>query len=99
MGLDTFLFKRSRKKDIKEEILAELEENSGEIEVAYWRKEWGIVEAFSEVTCIKIENCENYNISKEELEGVYKITDDKQIKKVLDEINWDNEEIIFHNWW
>ena len=45
MGLDIYLFKEKKKKSVKEKILAELEENEGAVEIAYWRKDWDILGA------------------------------------------------------
>ena len=98
MGLDIYLFKRKKAKNTKEKILNKLEGEKDK-EVAYWRKEWDIVEAFGEALAVEIENLKEYEVDYEQLEEVYEITKSPEIKEVLCKTDWENEIIIFYNWW
>ena len=105
MGLDMYLFKKS--KNIKQKILNSLNDESDYKEVAYWRKDYFIHEWF----CynFNVENC-NYNeISKEDLlslieyikseEDEDRKEDIKILNKIIEETDWENEEIYYWAWW
>lgn len=98
MGLDTSLYK-SKKLSSAEKIMKVLCEESEREAVAYWRKDWALVELFGNVLGEEIENCGSYEVTKEQLIEINKKLNDKQISKVIKKTDWDKEVITFHNWW
>ena len=103
MGLDTYLEVRKKLND-KERMCINLGSKKPKNKsVCYWRKCWEIVEFFGEVLG-NIENVTEYMVTKEQLEEIYRLSQDEQIKKALKEIDWETQEVIFYkvifyNWW
>ena len=123
MGLDMYLFKRTKGTDDKWQ------------EVMYWRKANQIRAWFNEALN-SVENCKFHSVTKEILEGLVKdckhvltFPDDaytvmptssgfffgsteydewyfsdlketiEEVTKVINETNWDTEEVVYHEWW
>jgi hypothetical protein len=123
MGLDTFLFRR--KTDEKSIILAKLNNEGIDVEVAYWRKEYETTDWFIDRINQKgkiYEDCDEAEVTKEDLLDLITYLDEecrgnesdwrdnkeqndwvdeqiKLIKQMIDETDWENEEIIFYAWW
>jgi hypothetical protein len=100
MGLDTYLFKSKKIKDEKEKLIIFLEDEKPKYEeIGYWRKNYELVEIFGKVLGVIIENCEDYEVTKEQLEEIFKITKDETLAEAIKKVNWEDEIVIFHNWW
>jgi hypothetical protein len=105
MGLDSYL-KIRRKLSEKEQMCINLgyPDTRKPKEIAYWRKVWEVIEIFSDILEINIDNCEDYEVNEEQLkEFIVKAEENdidvSKLKKEMKKINWKTHKVIFHNWW
>jgi len=105
------MYLEKKSKNWKQKMLDSLSNNEEYEQLIYWRKCYEINDWFC--NNINVENCEHIKVSKEELLelieylGCIKFEDDyfksnqeiKQLNKVIEETDWDNEEIYYYAWW
>jgi len=69
MGLDMTIH-RKIKDDTTEKLLNRLEGKEDSVEVAYWRKFWELQDFIGDMLGEVIKNCEEYELSKENIEEI-----------------------------
>lgn len=111
MGLDMFLHRRG--KNIRAKILRSLRNEKEEIGegIAYWRKDYFIHDWFCDN--FDVRNCEEVALSKEDLLnlieylkgdeeekiGKSRKEDIEKLTKIINETDWENEEVYYYAWW
>lgn len=99
------MYLEKKSKNIKQEILNSLNNESGYETLRYWRKDYLIHEWF--YNNFEIKNCEYVNISKEKLLELVEYLEDeedrkvdiKELNKIIEQTDWENEEIYYYAWW
>ena len=111
MGLDTSIHKykiKSEKEQLYDKLIGASRESE---EVFYWRKHHHLIDWFGRELGQLIENCEDYEVTKEnfinflhDLENEVIDTDTKdedieKLNKLLKETDFETTKFYFYNWW
>jgi hypothetical protein len=107
MGLDSSLYRIG--KTAKAKILTGLSDSGAEYgreELAYWRKNWEIHGLFALYRADgEDDNCTEIFITKENLSEILKQIDEEDeysievVKKVIEETDFEQEEIVYYAWY